>query len=312
MKKRIVSFLAGFILFSLCSCGSAPKILEEEADCADKMTVSDIKVDSVYNFVESGVEKNPYDYTSDLVFHFNIKNDSDYISTSFSYTFNIADSSGKSVNTAPYSEFSESLVLYPGDSITFTHKVTSSETYEFTTLETYNITDFKVDKAVAYSSNAIYSTEIDSTDSKYITVSDLTVRLVNDLSGSYLYRVDYKMSYNYENKDDVTIWFYYPRVVLNADGKEITLSKDDASYSENALKSCYYFYSNETLDLEKPYHLSIKACIGTHDYNYHGSNAFVYIIIGIMISTVAVPVIAAIIVLIVMLSINKKKKKEVK
>ncbi len=311
MKKRLVTFLAGFILFSLCSCGSAPRILEEETDSADKMTVTDITVDSVYNFVESGVEKNPYDYTSNLTFHFNIKNDSEYISTSFSYTFNIVDSTEKNITSTPYTEHSGLLVLYPGDSITLTEQVISSETYEFTTLESYKIKDFKVEKAPSYSSSAIYSTEIDPTNEKYITVSDLTVRLVNDLSGSYLYRVDYKMSYNYENKDNLTIWLYYPRVVLNVDGKEITLSKDDKSYSENTLKSCYYFYTDETLDLEKPYHLSIKACIGTRDYSYH-NDAFGYVVIGILVCTVAAPFIVGIIVLIVILSTNKKKKKEVK
>ncbi len=309
MKKKFASLLAGLLLFSLCSCGSAPTILESEEDCSDKMTVSDATVDSVYSFIESGLTTNPKDYTSSLSFHFTVKNDSDYICTSFSYTYNIADSSGKNVITKELSDYSGLLVLYPGDSTVISEMIKTTETYEFTTLETYKIVDFKFEKAVAYSSNAIYSTDTEETDERHITVSDLTVRLVNDLSGTNLYRVDYKMSYEYKNKGDKTIWLYYPRVVLHIDGQDIALSKNDISYAENSLQSFYYFNSAETLDLEKPYSLSIKAAIGTHDYTSY-TDPLVAVVLTIMICSVLVPVVAGLIVLIVMLSINKKKKKK--
>lgn len=310
MKKKIASIFASFILFfSLTSCGSSkPTILESEEDCSDKMTISNLTVDSVYNPREGGADITTSGNDSSLTFHFTVTNDSQCISTSLCYDFNIADSSGKNVLTSPISEYSKMLILYPGDSSTITKKVTPDDTYQFTTLETYKITDFKVTKTPAYSSKAIYSTELDPTNDKYITVTDLIVRYVNDLSGTNLYRVDYKMSYIFNNKDNKTIWLYYPQVILHVDGKEIVLSENSRSYEENTLQSCYYFNSTETLDLDKPYTLSIKACIGTTDYT--PGSSVTTIVLAIMICSVAAPVIAGLIVLIVMLSINKKNKKK--
>lgn len=310
MSKKIASILASFVLFfSLTSCGSStPIILESDEDCSEKMTISDLTVDSVYNPKEGGASITTSGNDSSLTFHFTVKNDSPCITTSLCYDFNIADSTGKNVLLSPISEYSKMLILYPGDSSTIKKTVSPSDTYQFTTLETYKITDFKVTKTPAYSSNAIYSTELDPTNDKYITVTDLLVRYVNDLSGTNLYRVDYKMSYILNNKDNKTIWFYYPQVILHMDGKEFVLSENSRSYEENALQSCYYFNSTETLDLEKPYTLSIKACIGTKDYN--PGSSVTTIVLTIMICSVAAPVVAAIIVLIVMLSINKKNKKK--
>ena len=305
MKKRFLSLLSGLFMFTLVSCGSSPRVMDKEIECKDSMKFSDVIVDNVVNEKETLGQTGSIETYLD--FHFNVTNESQNITTSLTYSFNIKDTSGKNVLVTNPTNYLNNLILYPGDSSLVSARIYGTPTYAFTTLETYTISDLKAEKATGYSSNSIYSTDASEDSGKKIKVTDLRVRYISGSGSNYLYRVDYAMSYDYKHKENDKVWLYYPKSVLIIGNKQYLL---DNRYQEEAseLTTYYYLTTDEELDLTQEKSLEIKACLATTNMKYNDTlTVFLSIVFGFVI--IGAPVIAGLVVLIV-LSCQKSKKKK--
>ena len=308
MKKRFLSILTGLYVFTLFSCGSTPRIINKEIDCKDSMIFSDVKVVNVVNEKETIGETGSAE--TYLTYHFNIKNDSQNITTSLNYSFNIKDTSGKNVFTIDQTNYLNNLILYPGDTFSVSAKVYGTPTYAFTTVETYTISDLKATKVPGHSSDAIYSTEASEESGKKISVTDLRVRYLNETSTSsnYFYRIDYAMSYDYKHKENDKVWLFFPKTVLHIGDKQYVLS-DLLQADASELTTYYYLATDEKLDLTQEKSLEIKACLATTKIKSSDTfTVFLSIVFGFVI--IGAPVIAGLVVLIVLSCQKSKKKKD--
>lgn len=306
MKKRFLSLLSGLYMFTLVSCSSSPRVLNKKIECKDSMIFSDVKVDDVINEKETLGETGSAETYLD--FHFNVKNESQNITTTLSYSFNIKDTSNKNVLATNPTNYLNDMILYPGDSFLVSARIYGTPTYAFTTLETYTISDLKADEAVGYSSDSIYSTSASEESGKKIEVTDLRVRYISGSESNYLYRIDYSMNYDYEHKENDEVWLYYPKSVLKIGDKQYVLS-NMLQTEASELTTYYYLTTDQELDLTQEKSLEIKACLATTKMKYDDTfTVFLSIVFGFVI--IGAPVIAGLVVLIVLSCQKSKKKKD--
>lgn len=307
MKKRFLSLLTGLYVFTLFSCGSTPRVMDREIECKDSMIFSDAKVDNIVNEKETvGETASAQTY---IDFHFNVKNDSQNITTSLTYSFIIKDTSDINVLNTTQSNYLNNLILYPGDTYSVSARVFGTPTYAFTTLETYTIADLKAEKAVGYSSNNIYSTNASEESGKKISVTNLRVRSIINSTDSYLYRIDYAMSYDYKHKENDKVWLFFPKAVLHIGDKQYVLNNNGIQTDVSELTTYYYLSTDEELDLTQEKSLEIKACLGTTKVKSSDTLiVFLYIVLAFVI--IGAPVIAGLVVLIVLSCQKSKKKKD--
>lgn len=306
MKKRFLSLLSGLFMFTLASCSSSPRVMDKEIECKDSMKFSDATVDKVVNEKETAGETGSAETYLD--FHFNIKNESQNISTNITYSFNIKDTSDKNVLATNPTNYLNNLILYPGDSFLVSARIYGTPTYAFTTLETYTISDLKAEKAIGYSSDSIYSTSASEESGKKINVTNLRVRYISGSGSSYLYRIDYAMSYDYKHKENDKVWLYYPKSVLKIGDEQYVLNNLFQTEASE-LTTYYYLTTDKELDLTQEKSLEIKACLATTKIKYNDTfTVFLSIVFGFVI--IGAPVIAGLVVLIVLSCQKSKKKKD--
>ena len=337
MKKKFIRMLSTALLaIGLCSCGTrVPSGSAVESGYEDGLSVSDIKVTSVYNSKETENSSIFSNYSSYLEFEFNVSNIGDKLCTSFNYEYNIADSTGTKLfaSNVNGSYRYDGYFMYPGEYADVFEKKCGNDSYSFTTAETYSIVDFKVLSANYYKTEIIYSTE--KTDDSKIEISNLRVTKI-DRSGSTsteetnstdvvdnassdsdtstdtktkvnLYRIDFKADYkDPEGKNKTGL--SYIHCVLKIGDESYGLSEISSSSAFEHIGSTYLETTDE-LDLTKELKLTMKGCV-TYEVESNYERSFTSLLITILVLIPCLPVVGGLIALIIVLCDRKKKKKQ--
>lgn len=316
MKKKFIRLLSTALLaLGLCSCGTrVPSGSAVESGYEDSLSVSDIKVTSVYNSKETGNSYIFNTYSSYLEFEFNVSNIGDKLCTSFNYEYNIADSTGTKLFASNVigSYCYEGYFMYPGEYADVTERKSGNDSYSFTTAETYSIVDFKITGAYSYKTEIIYSTE--KTDDSKIEISNLRVTKI-ERSGSTsteetktnLYRIDFKADYkDPEGKDKTGL--SYIHCVLKVGDESYGLSEISSDSAFEHIGSTYLETTDE-LDLTKELKLTMKGCV-TYEAESNYERSFSSLLITILVIILCLPVVGGLVALIIVLCDRKKKKKQ--